>query len=67
MIKMMLERRKNRLESKPSSPEKKKPNLDQLPKVGVFGWLKRFIGNIMGLFLMKMVEYADLSARYKNH
>ena len=51
--------KENRLESKPSSPEKKKPTLDQLPKLGVFGWLKRFIGNIIaGIFLMKMVDFA---------
>ena len=51
--------KENRLESKPSSPEKKKPTLDQLPKLGVFGWLKRFIGNIIaGIFLKKMVDFA---------
>ena len=52
--------KENRLESKPSKPEKKKPTLDQLPKLGVFGWLKRFIGNIIaGIFLSKMVDFAD--------
>ena len=51
--------KENRLESKPSKPEKKKPTLDQLPKLGVFGWLKRFIGNIIaGIFLKKMVDFA---------
>jgi len=51
--------KENRLESKPSKPEKKKPTLDQLPKLGVFGWLKRFIGNIIaGIFLSKMVDFA---------
>ena len=50
-----------KLETDGKKPDTKKPKLADLPKVGVFGWLKRFIGNIlMGLFLMKMVEYADL-------
>ena len=52
--------KENRLEAKPTKPEKKKPTLEQLPKLGVFGWLKRFIGNILaGIFLMKMVDFAD--------
>ena len=50
-----------KLETKDKKPEKKKPSLRQLPKLGVFGWLKRFIGNIlMGLFLSKMVDFAGL-------
>ena len=53
--------KEQRLETKDKKPEKKKPSLRQLPKLGVFGWLKRFIGNIlMGLFLSKMVDFAGL-------
>lgn len=53
--------KEQRLETKDKKPEKKKPSLKQLPKLGVFGWLKRFIGNIlMGLFLSKMVDFAGL-------
>lgn len=48
-----------KLETKDKKPDKKKPKLADLPKVGVFGWLKRFIGSIlMGLFLQKMVDFA---------
>lgn len=53
--------KEQRLETKDKKPEKKKPSLKQLPKLGVFGWLKRFVGNIlMGLFLSKMVDFAGL-------
>jgi len=51
--------KENRLETKPDKVVKKKPTLAQLPKLGVFGWIKRFLGNILaGLFLMKMVDFA---------
>ena len=48
-----------KLESKPQKEDMKKPNLNMVPKLGVFGWIKRFIGNIlMGLFLQRMVDFA---------
>ena len=52
--------KENKLETKPTKPEKKKPKLADLPKLGVFGWLKRFIGNVIaGIFLSKMVDFID--------
>lgn len=48
-----------KLEAKPQKEDMKKPNLNMVPKLGVFGWIKRFIGNIlMGLFLQRMVDFA---------
>ena len=48
-----------KLETQDKKPDKKKPKLKDLPKLGVFGWLKRFIGSIlMGLFLQKMIDFA---------
>lgn len=50
-----------KLETQDKKPDKKKPKLADLPKLGVFGWLKRFIGSIlMGLFLIKMIDFAGL-------
>ena len=48
-----------KLETKPQKGGMKKPNINMVPKLGIFGWIKRFIGNIlMGLFLQKMVDFA---------
>jgi len=56
--------KENKLETKPTKPEKKKPKLADLPKLGVFGWLKRFIGNVIaGIFLSKMVDFIDFLPR----
>ena len=56
--------KENKLETKPTKPEKKKPKLADLPKLGVFGWLKRFIGNVIaGIFLSKMVDFVDFLPR----
>ena len=33
--------------------------MPKVPQVGIFGWIKRFIGNvILGIFLSKMVDFA---------
>ena len=56
--------KENKLETKPTKPEKKKPKLADLPKLGVFGWLKRFIGNVIaGIFLSKLVDFIDILPR----
>ena len=50
-----------KLETKDKKPDKKKPKMPKVAEVGIFGWIKRFIGNILlGLFLQKAVDFAPM-------
>ena len=48
-----------KLEAKDDKQDKKGIKMPKVPQVGIFGWIKRFIGNvILGIFLSKMVDFA---------
>ena len=48
-----------KLEAKDDKQDKKGIKMPKVPQVGIFGWIKRFVGNvILGIFLSKMVDFA---------
>ena len=49
-----------KLEAKDKKPENKL-KMPSVPKLGIFGWIKRFIGNVVAaIFLSKMVDHVGM-------
>ena len=52
------EKQEQKLETKTKNPEKKKLEMPKVPGMGIFGWIKNFIGNvILGYFAVRLVQY----------
>jgi len=50
-----------KLEAKDDKPEKKTMKMPPVQKLGIFGWIKRFIGNVIAsIFLTKMVDHVGV-------
>ena len=50
-----------KLEAKDDKPDKKKLKMPPVPQLGIFGWIKRFIGNVVAaIFLSKMVDHVGM-------
>ena len=48
-----------KLEAKDDKQDKKGIKMPKVPEVGVFGWIKRFVGNVLlGIFFSKLVDLA---------
>lgn len=52
------EAQEKKLETKTPNPEKKKLKMPKVPGMGIFGFIKNFIGNvILGYFAVRLVKY----------
>jgi len=52
------EKQEQKLETKTKNPEKKKLEMPKTPGMGIFGWIKNFIGNvILGYFAVRLIKY----------
>lgn len=52
------EKQEQKLETKTKNPEKKNLKMPKVPGMGIFGWIKNFIGNvILGYFAVRLVKY----------
>ena len=48
-----------KLEAKDDKQDKKGIKMPKVPEVGIFGWIKRFVGNVLlGIFFSKLVDLA---------
>ena len=48
-----------KLEAKDDKQDKKGIKMPKVPEVGIFGWIKRFVGNVLlGIFFSKLVDFA---------